>query len=409
MIVIKKISLIKQQFFFLTLLSVLNVLALLYDNAKIMLYYGSLLSSILLIGVSAFEMFRYRNNNSALRKNILYIFLAIWTLYMSLKGFEFSYDYIRSITLSPYVLFPYLLMFFTRFFRIEDFQDVLKCIHVVNIFYLATMILTLIVDSHMLVMTGYIEDSIKYLCFPNFFLFLSFSKLTKKQKIVSVIVFVVGFLIAVMAARRSLVWIFSWTFMLFIFINYLNKSASKLKKLMLIIMTLVMGFGAIIVYNLFFETLFGELAERLDADSRGAVLRDFNKDMDTMSWIIGRGISGEYNLYETDYIFGIDDELSDTRNIVEAGYLNLILKGGYVYIIPFGLIILIALRNGIFKSKNYYLKVCSGFLILYVVETIPAGVLMFNIRFFLVWYCIAMCWNKKIVNATDQEIERHLV
>lgn len=409
MIFIKKISLIKQQFFFLTLLSVLNVLALLYDNAKIMLYYGSLLSSILLIGVSAFEMFRYRNNNSALRKNILYLFLAIWTLYISLKGFEFSYDYIRSITLSPYVLFPYLLMFFTRFFRIEDFNDILKSIHTVNIFYLATMILTLIVDSHMLVMTGYIEDSIKYLCFPNFFLFLSFTKLTKKQKIVSVIVFIVGFLIAVMAARRSLVWAFSWAFMLFIFINYLNKSASKLKKLTLIIMTLVMGFGSIIVYNLFFETLFGELAERLDADSRGAVLRDFNRDMDTISWIAGRGISGEYNLYETDYIFGVDDEMSDKRNIVEAGYLNLILKGGYIYIITFGLIILVALRNGLFKSKNYYIKVCSGFLILYVAEAIPAGVLMFNIRFFLVWYCIAMCWNKKVINATDQEIERHLV
>lgn len=407
--VIKKVPLIKLQFFFLTLLSVLNVLALLYDNIKVMLYYGSLLASILLVGFSAFDMFRYRKNNLALRKNILYIFLGVWTLYMSLKGFELSYDYIRSITLSPYVLFPYLLMFFTRFFRIEDFNDILKSIHTVNIFYLATMILTLIVDSHMLVMTGYIEDSIKYLCFPNFFLFLSFTKLTKKQKIVSVIVFIVGFLIAVMAARRSLVWIFSWTFMLFIFINYLNKNASKLKKFMLIIMTLIMGFGAIIVYNLFFETLFGELVERIDVDSRGVVLKDFNKDMDTMSWIMGRGISGEYNLYETDYVFGLDDEVADNRNIIEAGYLNLILKGGFIYIVPFALIILVALRNGIFRSKNYYLKVCSGFLILYVVESVPAGVLMFNIRFFLVWYCIAMCWNKKVINATDQEIERHLV
>ncbi|KPE49851.1 hypothetical protein [Chryseobacterium indologenes] len=409
MIVIKKVPLIKLQFFFLTLLSILNVLALLYDDIKVMLYYGSLLASILLVAVSAFEMFRYRKNNLALRKNILYIFLGVWTLYISLKGFELSYDYIRSITLSPYVLLPYFLMFFTRFFRIEDFKDILKSIHIVNIFFLATIILTLIVDSQKLTLTAYIEDSIKYLCFPNFFLFLSFSKLTKKQKIISVIVFIVGFLIALMAARRSLVWIFSWTFMLFIFINYLNKNASKLKKLMLIIATLVIGFGAIIAYNLFFEALFGEFAEKLDVDTRGAVLRDFNRDMDNMSWIAGRGISGEYNLYETDYVFGLDDEMADDRNIIEAGYLNLILKGGLIYIIPFALIILIALINGIFKSKNYYLKVCSGFLILYVIEAIPAGVLMFNIRFFLVWYCIAMCWNKKVISATDQEIEKHLI
>ncbi|WP_259831089.1 hypothetical protein [Chryseobacterium pyrolae] len=327
---------------------------------------------------------------------------------MALRGFQFNYDYIRDITLSPYVLFPYILIFFTRFFRIEDFKSILKSIHVVNILYLLLVSFTLIFDNQKFAMINFVEDCIKYLCFPNFFLFLSFSKLTKKQKIVSTLVFIVGFLIAILAARRSLVWIFAWTFMVFVFINYLRKG-SKLKKIALILMTLVIGFGTTILYNLFFETLFGELVERLDSDTRGAVLRDFHNDMDTVSWIVGRGISGEYNLYETDYVFGSDDEMLEIRNIIEAGYLNLILKGGLVYLIPFSIIIFIALKNGIFKSKNYYLKVCSGFIILYVVECIPAGVFMFNIRFFLLWYCIAMCWNKKVINATDQEIEKHLV
>lgn len=406
--VLKKIPLIKLQFFFLTLLSVLNVLALIYDDLKVMLYYGTLLCSLSLLGVSVFEMFKYGKNNLQLRKNILYIFLCIWILCMTLRGFQFNYDYIRDITLSPYVLFPYILIFFTRFFRIEDFKSILKSIHVVNILYLLLVLFTLIVDSQKFSMINFVEDSIKYLCFPNFFLFLSFSKLTKKQKIVSILVFIVGFLIAILSARRSLVWIFAWTFMVFVFINYLRKG-SKLKKIVLILMTLVIGFGTTILYNLFFETLFGELIERLDNDTRGAVLRDFHNDMDTVSWIAGRGISGEYNLYETDYVFGSDDEMLEIRNIIEAGYLNLILKGGLIYLIPFSIIIFIALKNGIFKSKNYYLKVCSGFIILYVVESIPAGVLMFNIRFFLLWYCIAMCWNKKVINATDQEIEKHLV
>lgn len=401
--------LIKLQFFLLTLLSVLNVLALLYDDLKVMLYYGTLVCSLLLLGITVFKTFKYRKNNLQLRKNIVYIFLCIWTLYIVLKGFQFNYDYIRDITLSPYVLFPYILIIFIRFFRIEDFNDILKSIHIVNIIYLAVVLLTLIVDSKKLIINNYVEDSIKYLCFPNFFMFLSFSKLTKKQKIISVIVFIAGFLIATLAARRSLVWIFAWTFMMFVFINYLNRNSGKLKKLMLIIMTLTIGFGVTIVYNLFFETLFGELVERLDNDTRGAVLRDFYKDMDTMSWVAGRGIGGEYNLFETDYVFGSDDEMLESRNIIEAGYLNLILKGGLIYLIPFAIIILIALRNGIFKSKNYYLKVCSGFIILYIVECIPAGVFMFNIRFFLLWYCIAICWNNKVIKATDQEIEKHLI
>jgi len=409
MIVIKKIPLIKLQFFLLTLLSVFNVLALLYDDLKIMFYYGTLLCSLLLLSVSAFETFKYRRNNLLLRKNILYVFLSFWTLCIILKGFQFNYDYIRDITLSPYVLFPYILILFIRFFRIEDFNDILKSIHIVNVIYLAIILWTLVVDSQKLIMTNYVEDSIKYLCFPNFFMFLSFSKLTKKQKVISVIVFIIGFLIATLAARRSLVWIFAWTFIVFVFINYLNKNSGKLKKLILIIMTLTLGFGITIVYNLFFETLFGELVERLDNDTRGAVLSDFYRDMDTMSWVTGRGITGEYNLFETDYVFGSDDEMLESRNIIEAGYLNLILKGGLIYLIPFAIIILIALRNGIFKSKNYYLKVCSGFIILYIVECIPAGVFMFNIRFFLLWYCIAMCWNNKIINATDQEIEKHFV
>ncbi len=407
--VIKKIPLIKLQFFLLTLLSIFNVLALLYEDLKVMLYYGTLLCSLLLLGISVFKAFKYRKNNLLLRKNILYVFLLIWTVCIILKGFQFNYNYIRDITLSPYVLFPYILIFFTRFFRIEDFNDILKSIHIVNIIYLVIILLTLIVDSQKLIINNYVEDSIKYLCFPNFFMFISFSKLTKKQKILSVIVFIIGFVIAILAARRSLVWIFAWTFMVFVFINYLNRNSGKLKKLILIIMTLTIGFGITIVYNLFFETIFGELVERLDNDTRGAVLRDFYKDMDTKGWIMGRGITGEYNLFETDYVFGSDDEMLESRNIIEAGYLNLILKGGLIYLIPFTIIILIALRNGIFKSKNYYIKVCSGFIILYIAECIPAGVFMFNIRFFLLWYCIAMCWNTKVINATDQEIEKHLV
>lgn len=406
--VIKKIPLIKIQFLLLTLLSLFNVLAIIFDDYKIILYYGTLFFTLLLLTSNVFSLYNYRNNNRKLRKNFLYLFLLIWTLYIILRGFQFNYDYLRNIMLSPYVLFPYLFVFFVRFFRIEDYNNILKSIHYINILYLFLILFVIIVKNDNLNAINFIEDNTKYLCYPNFFMFLSFSKLTRKQKIICASVFIVGFLISIIGARRSLVWVFIWALMLFIFINYLSKNAGKLKKLLLIGLIVSIGFSLTIAYNLYYESLFGGFLERIDKDTRGAVLRDFNHDMDTQSWIIGRGIGGEYNLYETDYVFGSDNEMVKTRNIIEVGYLNLILKGGIIYLVIFSLILIIALINGIFRSKNYYVKVCCGFIILYIIEAIPAGVLMFNIRFFLLWFCIAMCWNKNVYKASNEQIAKHL-
>lgn len=406
--IIKKIPLIKIQFFFLTLLSLFNVLAIIFDDYKIILYYGTLFCTLLLLTSNVFSLYKFRNNNRKLRKNLIYLFLLIWTLYIIFRGFQFNYEYIRNIMLSPYMLFPYLFVFFVRFFRIEDYNNILKSIHYINLLYLFLILFVIIVKNDNLNAINFIEDNTKYLCYPNFFMFLSFSKLTKKQKIICTSVFIVGFLISIIGARRSLVWIFTWTLMLFIFINYLSKNAGKLKKLLFIGLIISIGFGLTVAYNLYYESLFGGFLERIDKDTRGAVLRDFNHDMDIQSWIMGRGIGGEYNLYETDYVFGSDNEMVKTRNIIEVGYLNLILKGGMIYLVIFSLILIVALINGIFRSKNYYVKVCCGFIILYIVEAIPAGVLMFNIRFFLLWFCIAMCWNKNVYMASNEQIAKHL-
>lgn len=349
-------------------------------------------------------LFSTEKFKTSLQTNFFYVALLLWTVIMCLRGFEFNYDFYRSLVISPYVLLPYLLPLTVNYFNFSDFKNILTIIHVTNGIYLIFIALYFIQPGNdILLALGFVEDASKYLAFPNFLMLFSIQRLTRNQKILSLIVFFVGFLIAVYTARRSLTWVYGCASVLLFYLRYINTKGSFLKKIRFFFLMGFLSFAMYIGYVKYEHSLFGNLIEKLDLDSRGTVLRDFERDMQFGDLIFGRGLNGKYKLVETDP--EINADYSSYRNIIESGYLNILLKGGYIYLLLILAIYLKAIYNGLFKSKNNFAKIFACFVLLHIFEAYPAGILTFNMRFVLIWFCIAMCWNSRFLNAKNNELE----
>lgn len=353
-------------------------------------------------------LFSNRSNITTLQLKLLYIVLLFWTIVVFFRGFSSDYNFLRSLVISPYVFLPYIFPFFIRHFSILDLRKILLLINYTNIIYLGFIILFLFnLGGDFLESIGFIEDLNKYFAFPNFLMLFFFFKLTKREKLLSLSVFFLGFLMSIYTARRSLTWTFGWAFVLFLLLIYTNMGKSLLKKIKFVIFLSLIGLSLFFVYQKYEESLFGNLLAKIDADTRSTVLTDFDNDMNTEDLIFGKGINGSYLLRETDK--QISESYLPNRNLIEVGYLNIVLKGGYIHLFLFIIIYLIAIFKGFFKSKNNYSKAFACFILLYVFESYPAGVMMFNFRFLLIWFCVAVCWDKQFLKLSDSQLNSILV
>ena len=149
-------------------------------------------------------------------------------------------------------------------------------------------------------------------------------------------------------------------------------------------------------------SVFDFLMTRKDEDTRGPVEYAMKLDMKTADWAIGKGINGTY------YCPGINP-FSDRRNIIETGYLQIILQGGMVSLILLGLIVVPAVYLGLFKSSNIFSKAAAIFILLWIIYQYPRIVNSFSIYYLLIWISVGICYSAKIRNLSDKTIRKHLI
>jgi hypothetical protein len=121
--------------------------------------------------------------------------------------------------------------------------------------------------------------------------------------------------------------------------------------------------------------------------------------------LVGRGALGTYHStyfeYTTEHGLGGD---SPTRSTIEVGYLQMILKGGYIMMGLYLLILLPAAYLGIFKSNNIVAKM-SGYLIitylLFWTFTYPP---VFSAEFILLWMAAGTAMSASTRKITNDEI-----
>jgi hypothetical protein len=146
------------------------------------------------------------------------------------------------------------------------------------------------------------------------------------------------------------------------------------------------------------STLFPFFFERMSEDTRSSVEYYFFRDFGgrTLDWIVGRGMSGTF--YCPVFI-------PSNRNIIETGYLFLILKGGIINLTFYVFLLLNSFLKGFLKGRNILVKAAAFFLFYRVLYLIPFGLPAFDITDAIVWLCVILCQSPQWRNLNNTGIK----
>ena len=204
-------------------------------------------------------------------------------------------------------------------------------------------------------------------------------------------------LLMIIGARRGATMLMTILFLISFYFYTLTKQ-NGFRQILQVLICIVLVMTA---YLLLQSSLTGFIQERGMEDTRTLVEDAMFKQMDTFDWIFGKGLNGRYycplNLD--------DDYLKGWRYIVETGFYNLVLKGGYVFAITYVLLLAIPAYKGLFKSRNLFCKAASLYIFHSLFSLWPYGLLSFDLKFLFIWMFVVCCMNDEVRNMTDVEIK----
>jgi len=138
-------------------------------------------------------------------------------------------------------------------------------------------------------------------------------------------------------------------------------------------------------------------------DTRKGLYADFLDDLKN-EWLIGKGGAGKYSTPN----FAPRYEEFGGRNIIEIGFLQIILRGGFLYLILFLSIAVYAIYLGLKVSNNSFTKILSLLILGHLLLMLSARIPAIDGNWFLLWIMIGACLSNKIRILDDNRILRML-
>lgn len=341
----------------------------------------------------------------------LMVLLIIWSLYVMLRGVISegipSFSDIAKYFTSAKDIMPYLMPFialyayhridFRSFVKISRWLSIIFIIYAI-ISYKKLLVLNAIGINHFAGngMGEYTTELFEfYILLTSFIapvvLFLLRGFISKKEWKYAVINISIAFLVGIIAGRRSSSFVYGLVFVASYFLLFRKKKNATINIILLIIAS------SFLMYELGLLDFF---IAKFDNDSRSGVVENFVADMDSTSWIIGRGAMGTY--YDPGFV---SDDFSGDRNEIETGYLNFILKGGIIYLILYVCVLLIAFYKGFFRTNNAFTKAFACMCLISCIELIPYGVQCLNFKYIALWLGVGLCLNRNVRHMTNAEIK----
>ena len=334
--------------------------------------------------------FKYRTSVSV----ILALF-ALYSLFIIVRG-DFSgglKNIVFAINSTDKALAYLLPLIILPLPNIKYFRSIL------NVFFYSAMLVFVLWLIWMMQETGgelvqdeYYGEAIG--CYLPFFaaFLLCFRKFFSAPKRVAIYaVFGIYLVLMILNARRNVV----LSLGLFFLVAYLTDTIHairKKKKVTSNIILAVVGVLAIVLsWDSLSKNMFQRILERGFEDSRSNVeilfLTDFASSP-AKDWVIGRGMDGTYAQMTENRE---TNELSFERPVIETGYLNMLLKGGIVYIVLAMLLIILAICQGM-KSHFHYIRICAAVLLLYLLDNYTTNpIALYSVRSIILWTCVSLC------------------
>jgi len=193
---------------------------------------------------------------------------------------------------------------------------------------------------------------------------------------------------------------------LFFIVEFLKHKRNSLYK-----KTFVSLFLALFVLfiSLQISTLYNGVMQNKEAsiDTRTFLFVEMFNDMSELELLIGRGALGTYSSPYFTWLQGTNAENkgdSGTRSVNEVGYLEMILKGGYIMMVLNLLILIPAMYLGIFKSKNIVARMSGYVILLYLITWIISYYPIYSAEYILLWMAVGTSISKISRKVKDSDL-----
>jgi hypothetical protein len=339
-------------------------------------------------------------------KNIFFILYLLWTGFTVFRGISFQFSELKSsIYDADFGLLVYLVPI-VMLFRIDVIflKGLFNTIFFLGLVYIMLCIyfrspLLMSSDDENRTGMGLLEVFTRFLEIPCGFILISYRYHNIGRRLFSFLIVCLALLLSLIRARRGLIF-FQSSFLIcgVILSIWVNK-----KNLAIILFSLFIS--GVVFYSFIGKIndnnsgMFKRVSERLTEDTRSGVEQCFYDDMEVKDWIIGKGINGAY------FCPGIDQgALTEYREVIETGFLNMILKQGLVGLVILLFIIIPAIYKGLFLSNNLLSKAAGIWILLWLLDSYPAVVYIFSLNYIMVWLCISLCNSQYIREMSEEEI-----
>ncbi len=337
---------------------------------------------------------------------IVFVFI-FWSLFLIVDSVIKidSLFYIQRVLGQRFFFMPYLLpliLLYTRF-DLEFFSILLKCTFILII---PAMIMQLSVLAFGISPWRWEEQVASINMFDIGSWLLLMSAHYYRKRYVSVIIifyFLIWAMLWAFFGRRGML---IESLFLFLFMIIIRLRSSLIKRvdrmkiyfLGLILIVALLSFGYLLMSTYAFQR--GISKEGFE-ESRGKVFEDFSIDFSSTSdWIFGRGLDGR--------VLRTIIQGEDTGDLIENGFLHLVLKGGLLYLVPFVLILLRASYLGFFRSRNDLTKALASLLFIHIFMMAYFNLPDSSPRYIMIWIAVSACFNSGIRNHSNEEVSSAL-
>jgi len=374
------------------------------------------ITSLLLFSVLTVVFLGYRNRKALQElsnvQRLLYHLLLIWGFIVIIRGFSFSLQDLVTNFGNVYMGLAWVVpVVMILGINIENWKPVFKAIK----FMFVMMLISLLFVFHYNAMPGKLKTEWTWLLRPiNLILLIGVNRFKVTSRLLVYFSFLMYLLVAIFTEQRI-----EFIFLTVIFFFLLTVKLKHIKIKNTIIRYVIFGFILImaLVFTYGYENINLLVNKFIEfEDSRTFLFNELLADLSTAEKIFGRGSLGTYyspffdkvmRYFELigEYWFSLDNP---TRITIEVGYLQMILKGGFLLLILNFSIMLQSVYLAFFKSNNNFVKRLGLFVLALTLLSLISFRPAFTPMFILLWMSIGTVLNKKNRLMTNEEIKSKL-
>jgi len=192
----------------------------------------------------------------------------------------------------------------------------------------------------------------------------------------------------------------------FVILNIYKERKRHYKKIGLSLI-MIIGFFVLLLNG---QKYFNELSSDKDltVDTRTFLYEELFLDFKDNTIIYGRGVLGTYySEYFNNWNKSEEGGDSETRILIEVGYLHIILKGGVIMLILHLLILIPAAYLGIFKSKNVIAKMSGVLILAYLILWLVSYYQIYSAEYILLWMAVGTVISSRTRLMTNIDINNN--